>query len=281
MIERIFGTHLPFGADGEFTNFTANRNWMAHTNKQHKFRDNVRAHNANVTSYTTANSSGAEVVGAEIFSKNNSARRASSKLTRHSSASDVKASSVEAFALFPLLTCCRGCGAPWAIPFGILGGATGAMTGIGAGGGPCVCWWCPPGLMLAEVCECLEESKVETLRGRWWCGRRGMFWYRCSASFAAGGRVACFSMARSAGWWTLCRLVSRHVETVRTHGRSAGGRWETAGLAATAAARPKPPRSPFTCCQSGPLVQARCTYALRPSPALCNELYYCEHTRCY
>lgn len=37
---------------GALTNLTANKNWIAHTSKQHRFSDNDRAHSANVTSYT-------------------------------------------------------------------------------------------------------------------------------------------------------------------------------------------------------------------------------------
>lgn len=33
-----------------FTNFTAKRNWMAQTSRQHKFRDRDKAHRARVTS---------------------------------------------------------------------------------------------------------------------------------------------------------------------------------------------------------------------------------------
>lgn len=35
---------------GDLTSLTANRNCMAHTSKQHRFRDNDKAHNAKVTS---------------------------------------------------------------------------------------------------------------------------------------------------------------------------------------------------------------------------------------
>lgn len=171
-------TYRPFGARGECTNFTANRNCIAQTRRQHKFRDSVNAHNANVTSYTTANSSGALVVGAEIFSRNKSASSASSKLTRHNSANDVRASSVAARALLLLSATGLAWDSPVAFPLASFGGATtgiGATTDIGAlwDGGAC-----PPGLTLAEVppTECLEESRVDTLSDRWWCGRRGMFW---------------------------------------------------------------------------------------------------------
>lgn len=171
-------TYRPFGAEGECTNFTANRNCIAHTRRQHKFSDNVNAHNANVTSYTTANSSGALVVGAEILSRNKSASSASSRLTRHSSANDVRASSVAARALLLLSAIGRACNSPGAFPLASFGGDatemgatidTGALLDAGA---------CPPGLTLAEVppTECLEESRVDTLSERWWCGRRGMFW---------------------------------------------------------------------------------------------------------
>lgn len=68
-------------------------------------------------------------------------------------------------------------GTPVALPLASFGGDTtgiGVTTGIGAtaAGG------CAPGLTLADVppTECFEESSVETLSGRWWCGRRGMFW---------------------------------------------------------------------------------------------------------
>lgn len=170
-------TYRPLGAEGECTNFTAKRNCIAHTSKQQRFNDNVNAHNANVTSYTTANSSGALVAGADIFSKNNNARRASSKLTRHNKASEVKASSVAALVLLFLTVAGRCGGMPVAFPFASFGGdATdkGATTDTGAA----FAAGCAPGLTLAEVppTECFEESRVDTLRGRWWCGRRGMFW---------------------------------------------------------------------------------------------------------
>lgn len=42
-------TYRP-GVAGARTNLTANRNCIAHTNKQHKFNDSDNAHNANVTS---------------------------------------------------------------------------------------------------------------------------------------------------------------------------------------------------------------------------------------
>lgn len=166
----------PFGAEGECTSFTANRNCIAHTRRQQRFNDSVNAHNANVTSYTTANSSGALVAGAEIFSRKSSASNASSKLTRHSKANEVKASSVAARTLLGLIMV-RGGITPVAVPFASLGGeeiGTGATTGTGAGGRT---GWAP-GLTLADVppTECLDESRVDTLRGRWWCGRRGMFW---------------------------------------------------------------------------------------------------------
>lgn len=35
---------------GARTNLTANRNWMAHTSRQHRFNDSERAHSASVTS---------------------------------------------------------------------------------------------------------------------------------------------------------------------------------------------------------------------------------------
>jgi hypothetical protein len=171
-------THRPFGADGECTNLTANRNWIAHTRRQQRFSERVNAHNANVTSYTTANSSGALVAGADIFSKNSNANNARSKLTRHNKAKDVSASSVAARVLLFRAGAVRFDANPGAFPLAIFGGDTtgiGPITGIGGatvGGG------CAPGLTLAEVppTECLEESNVETLRARWWCGRRGMFW---------------------------------------------------------------------------------------------------------
>lgn len=43
-------THLPEITGGVLTNFTANKNCIAHTSKQHKLRDNDRAHSASVTS---------------------------------------------------------------------------------------------------------------------------------------------------------------------------------------------------------------------------------------
>lgn len=139
---------------------------MAHTNRQHRFSESVNAHNASVTSYTTANSSGAVVAGADIFRRNSKASSASSRLTRQSSASDVKASSVAALVLLARV---GFLGAPCAVPLGSLGGE---CTGIGA----IACWLL--GLTLADVppTECFEESSVETLSGKWWCGRRGMFW---------------------------------------------------------------------------------------------------------
>lgn len=169
-------TYRPFGAEGECTNLTAKRNCIAHTSRQQRFNESVNAHNANVTSYTTANSSGALVAGADIFSKNSSANSASNKLTRHSNAKEVKASSVAALELLFLTEVGRGVWTPVAFPLAILGGEAtgmGATTDTGAAGGGCA-----PGLTLAEVppTECLDESRVDTLRGRWWCGRRGMFW---------------------------------------------------------------------------------------------------------
>lgn len=49
-IQVIEYTHLPEITGGVLTNFTANKNCIAHTSKQHKFRDNDRAHSASVTS---------------------------------------------------------------------------------------------------------------------------------------------------------------------------------------------------------------------------------------
>lgn len=46
----IANTHRPLGAEGECTSFTANKNWIAQTNRQQRFNDNVNAHRANVTS---------------------------------------------------------------------------------------------------------------------------------------------------------------------------------------------------------------------------------------
>lgn len=114
------------------------------------------------------------VAGADIFSRNNSANNASNKLTRHNKASDVRASSVAARELLDLDVEGLVAGTPVAFPLASFGGdetGIGATTGIGAAGG-----WA--GLTLADVppTECFEESKVDTLRGRWWCGRRGMFW---------------------------------------------------------------------------------------------------------
>lgn len=73
---------------------------------------------------------------------------------------------------------CLGTGAPVAFPLASFGGEAtgiGESTGIGAGGSG---GGGAPGLTEADVppTECLEESSVETLSGRWWCGRRGMFW---------------------------------------------------------------------------------------------------------
>lgn len=109
--------------------------------------------------------------------RKSSANRASSKLTRHRRASEVRASSVAARVLRLRLGAGLVAGTPGAVPLAIFGGdatGTGATTGTGAGasGG-----WAP-GLTLADVppTECFEESRVDTLRGRWWCGRRGMFW---------------------------------------------------------------------------------------------------------
>lgn len=169
-------THRPLGADGECTSFTANRNWMAHTSRQQRFSESVNAHRANVTSYTTANSSGALVAGADIFSRNSSASNARSKLTRHSRARDVRASSVAARVLLALAVAGL-LGIPVAVPLASLGGdATGMGVTTGTGAAFVGGW--APGLTLADVppTECFEESKVDTFSGRWWCGRRGMFW---------------------------------------------------------------------------------------------------------
>lgn len=75
----LFGfSYLPVVA-GARTNLTANRNWMAHTSRQHRFNDSERAHSASVTSQTIAQSSktaGPTVGGGgsrppgEIFNKN-------------------------------------------------------------------------------------------------------------------------------------------------------------------------------------------------------------------
>lgn len=46
-------TYLPVVA-GARTNLTANKNCIAQTRRQHKFRDKESAHNARVTSYTIA-----------------------------------------------------------------------------------------------------------------------------------------------------------------------------------------------------------------------------------
>lgn len=168
----------PLGADGECTNFTAKRNCIAHTSKQQRFNESVNAHNASVTSYTTANSSGALVAGADIFSKNKSASSASSRLTRHNKAREVKASSVAALVLRFLAVDGRGGGMPVALPFASFGGDATGMGETTDTGAAVVAGCAPPGLTLAEVppTECFEESRVDTLRGRWWCGRRGMFW---------------------------------------------------------------------------------------------------------
>lgn len=79
--------------------------------------------------------------------------------------------------VFDLEVPCRGAGAPLAFPFAIFGGEAAEAVAITGTGGA---WGCAPGLTLADVppTECFEESRVDTLSGRWWCGRRGMFWYR-------------------------------------------------------------------------------------------------------
>lgn len=166
----------PFGADGECTSLTANKNCIAHTRRQHRFSDNVNAHSANVTSYTTANSSGALAAGADILSRNSSASNARSRLTRHSSASEVSASSVAALLLLLLTVAGRGAGSPGAVPLPIFAGEV-SVTGTTTGTAEAVAG-CAPGLTLAEVppTECLDESSVDTFSGKWLCGRRGMFW---------------------------------------------------------------------------------------------------------
>lgn len=81
-------THLPAAGD-ELTSFTAKRNWMAHTSKQHKFNESERAHRASVTSNTMAYSSTLAVpnrccwtlwycfVPGEIFNRNINDNKAS------------------------------------------------------------------------------------------------------------------------------------------------------------------------------------------------------------
>lgn len=79
---------------------------MAHTNKQHKLRDNVNAHRASVTSYTTTYSSAdinvscslrnkslisVAVIG-DIFNKNIRDNNARSNETKHNSPNDVNIS---------------------------------------------------------------------------------------------------------------------------------------------------------------------------------------------
>lgn len=91
-------SYLSFPPCGLFTSLTANKNWMAQTKRQHKFRDNVKAHNAKVTSYTTTYSSAVITVNCsdlrssrisfavtgDIFNKNMSDSSANNKLTEHS-----------------------------------------------------------------------------------------------------------------------------------------------------------------------------------------------------
>lgn len=45
----LCSTYLP-GVTGARSNLTENKNWMAHTNKQHKFKHKDSAHSASVTS---------------------------------------------------------------------------------------------------------------------------------------------------------------------------------------------------------------------------------------
>lgn len=106
--------------------------------------------------------------------RNSSASSANSKLIRHSRAKDVRASSVAALVLRTLVEAGLAGGTPEAVPLASFGGdatGTGVITGTVVGG-------CAPGLTLADVppTECFEESRVDTFSGRWWCGRRGMFW---------------------------------------------------------------------------------------------------------
>ena len=85
---------------GARISFTANKNCMAHTSKQHKFNDNDNAHKASVTSYTIAYSSGDEGPSklccdggggdggmsrppGDIFNRNISDRRASRSDTKN------------------------------------------------------------------------------------------------------------------------------------------------------------------------------------------------------
>lgn len=80
------------------TSLTVNKNCMAHTKRQQRFNDNVNAHNANVTSYTTTYSSAVITVNCsarnsslislavtgDIFSKKINDSSASNRLTRQS-----------------------------------------------------------------------------------------------------------------------------------------------------------------------------------------------------
>lgn len=47
--KNISVTHLP-GVAGARTNLTANKNWIAQTSRQHRFKDKDNAHSASVTS---------------------------------------------------------------------------------------------------------------------------------------------------------------------------------------------------------------------------------------
>lgn len=91
--------YLSFPPCGLLTSLTANKNWMAHTKRQHKLSDSVNAHKAKVTSYTTTYSSAVITVNCsarsnslmslavtgEIFRRKIKDNSASNKLTRHRS----------------------------------------------------------------------------------------------------------------------------------------------------------------------------------------------------
>lgn len=83
------------------TNLTANKNCIAQTSRQHKFRDNANAQRASMTSYTIGYSSWLEVtVNGDILSKNIRERIASRRETRHSNPRLVSIS------LTPGVSCC-------------------------------------------------------------------------------------------------------------------------------------------------------------------------------
>jgi len=104
----------------DLTSLAAKRNCMAHTNKQDRFSDKVRAHMATVTWYTVLDSSlvrklsmgllAGKGLPGMIFSKNTRDPRASKSDTRQSSARDwiisftpasaVRSMKLETFAVF-------------------------------------------------------------------------------------------------------------------------------------------------------------------------------------